>query len=303
VTRRLAVAAGALAMAACSSGPQAVTAGSSAGLPPLDPAGETPRVDPIAPAARTFVGVITTKQSKVVVAQFEGRLDALLVQAGQAVRAGEPIARLDSTQLAQQADVVRGQAAAARSAAAQAGIDLAEAKRLLALESRLLEGDASTAEAVRSARANVSRAGAARSQAYAAYTSVAAELSRLEDLLANATLAAPIDGVVSMIRLKEGELAVPGTPVARIFDPSDRWVRFAMPADSRDPDIRIGTQVEVSVAVAQDRPTVLAATVVGVSSVLEPPLQLTVVEADLDDTRPETSRAEIGSTVDVRRLP
>jgi hypothetical protein len=107
-----------------------------------------------------------------------------------------------------------------------------------------------------------------------------------------------------MIRLKEGELAVPGTPIARIFDPSDRWVRFAMPADARDPAIKPGARVEVSIPGAKNKPpVVLPATVVGVSSVLEPPLQLTVVEADLDDTRPDTLLAEVGTTVDVRRMP
>jgi multidrug efflux system membrane fusion protein len=301
-------------LVACSAGPTPVASsgGPGPGLPPVESASEpvpataaTPGPTRTASPAASFVGVVTTRQSKVVVAQFEGRLDALLVHAGQPVHVGDAIARLDASQLQKQVEVIRGQEAAARAAASAAGIERREARRLLALERRLVKADASTAEAVRGATANVSRSGASSAQAYNAYTAVAAERARIEELLAHATLTSPIDGVVSMIRLKEGELAVPGTPIARIFDPSDRWIRFAIPDQSGEAAFAVGSKVEVTVpsAVKNTPPVVLVATVATVSSVMEPPLQLVVVEADLDDTRPETALAEVGKTVDVRRLP
>ena len=307
-------------LAACSAGPPSAAAGPGPGLPPVEGAANTPpaaSVTPIASASATttattpapsgasFVGVVTTRQSKVVVAEFEGRVDALLAHAGQPVHTGDPIARIDATQLQKQVEVIRGQEAAARAAASSAGIERREAQRLLALEKKLLKGDASTVEAVRAATANLGRAGALASQAYSALSAVAAERTRYEDLLAHATLQAPIDGVVTKLRLKEGELAVTGTPVARIFDPSDRWIRFAIPDQSGEAPFAVGSRVQVTVpsTVKNTPPVVLVATIATVSSVMEPPLQLVVVEADLDDTRPETALAEVGKTVDVRRMP
>lgn len=295
---------------ACNSGPAAVAPTAGTGLPPVEAVATAPTATPIAaPAApgtgASYVGVVTTRNSKVVVAEFEGRLEAMLVHAGQAVHAGEEIAKLDASQLQKQVEIARSQEASARSAAAQASIQHGEAKRTLRLERELEHGGASTAEAVRQAQAAVASTGAAASAAHNAATGAASERARLEQLLAHATLTAPLDGVVSTIRVKEGELAVTGTPIARIFDPQDRWIRFAIPEDARDGDIAIGTKVEVTVPSSNrsDPPIVLVATVATVSNVMEPPLQLVVVEADLDDTRPETALAEIGKTVDVRRMP
>jgi RND family efflux transporter MFP subunit len=302
------------ALVACTTGPEAVASAAPTELPPAvaaAPVAEAaatapaPAPTPTVPAApSSFVGVVTTKQSRVVTAEFEGRIDALLVTSGQTVKAGDPIARLDDSQLAKSVEAFRNKVAAARSAVTQAGIEVSEARRRHALEAQLEAGGSSTKEAVRAAKADRGRAGAMLQQYKADYQSAVSELERVEELLQHATLTAPLDGQVSTIRLKEGELAVTGTPVARIFDPSDRWVRFAMPADTRDAAIKIGARVEVTVpGVAGAPPAVMPATVVGLSNVLEPPLQLTVVEADLDDTRPDTALAAVGTTVDVRRMP
>jgi RND family efflux transporter MFP subunit len=290
----------------CSSGPAVVVDETAAGLPPAAPA-SGPTATPIASAASgaSYVGVVTTRASQVVVAQFEGRLEQMLVRAGQTVKKGDPIARLDASQLQKTVEVARSQEAQVRSAAAQASIARNEAKRRLSVEKQLFRGGASTRDAVIQAEAALRGAGAAAAAAYNAVAAAAAERSRLEALLSHATLEAPLDGVVSMIRVKEGELAVPGTPIARIFDPKDRWIRFAIPEDVRDGVVEAGSRIEVTVPAPSKNaaPVVLVATVATVSNVMEPPLQLVVVEADLDDSRPETAQAEIGKTVDVRRMP
>jgi multidrug efflux pump subunit AcrA (membrane-fusion protein) len=300
-----------VAAAACGSeAPKAAARGP--GLPPAEPGAPAaiPTADPAvtlagapAPAAaaakktEAFLGVVTTKQSKVVVASFEGRVESLLVHAGQTVAAGEPIARLDSSQLALQVESARAREAAARSAASQASAEKADAKRRYKLEKDLLADGATTREAVIAAKQNIGRTGSG--EFWSIHKSAQAERERLEALLANATIAAPIGGIVSAIRVKEGELAMNGTPVARIFDPSDRWIRFAVPPEQRA-EFPVGGRVAVTVT-GSNAP--LVATIATVSNVMEPPLQLTVIEADLDDGRPETALAEVGSMVDVRRMP
>jgi RND family efflux transporter MFP subunit len=292
----------------CSSGPAAVESVDPAGLPPVEAAAAGgPTATPIAATAKgpSYVGVVTTRESQVVIAQFDGRLEAMLVRAGQTVKKGEHIARLDASQLQKTVEVARSQEAQARSAAAQASIARNEAKRRLSVEKQLFKGGASTRDAVSQAEAALRGASAAAAAGYNAVSAAAAERARGEGLLAHATLDAPLDGVVSMIRVKEGELAVTGTPIARIFDPQDRWIRFAIPDDARDGAVEVGSKIEVTVPAASKNapPVVLVATVATVSNVMEPPLQLVVVEADLDDSRAETALAEIGKTVDVRRMP
>ena len=298
-------------VAACGSEPTKA-AGPGPGLPPAEAGAPAaiPAADPAvvltgapapapAPAKKneTYLGVVTTKQSKVVVASFEGRVEALLVHSGQIVAAGEPIARLDSSQLMLQVESARAREAAARSAAGQASAEKADAKRRYKLEKDLLIDGATTREAVIAAKQNIGRTGSG--EYWSIHKAALAERERLEALLADATIAAPIGGIVSALRVKEGELAMNGTPVARIFDPSDRWIRFAVPPEQRA-DFPIGAQVTVTVAGARSP---LVATIATVSNVMEPPLQLTVIEADLDDGRAETALAEVGSMVDVRRMP
>ena len=51
------------------------------------------------PAPVVLAGVITSAESQVVAAEFEGRVEDVLVRGGQRVSAGQVLARLDDSQL------------------------------------------------------------------------------------------------------------------------------------------------------------------------------------------------------------
>jgi hypothetical protein len=81
-----------------------------------------------------------------------------------------------------------------------------------------------------------------------------------------------MDGVVTMIKVKPGEMAQRGTRIARVFDPSDLQVRFEVPRGHRA-EFAVGAAVLVTLD-GVDQP--LPAKVIDLSADLEAPLQFAV---------------------------
>lgn len=249
------------------------------------------------PAERPeLVGVITTRRSAVVAAEFEARVARILVTSGQRVRTGDPLVALDDSQLRQRVEAARHAEEAAHSKMLSQGALVANTRRRLSIEERLYARGAQAREAVTSARFELSSNGAAAAAARAEYQAAAASRVELEQQLAKAVLVAPMDGVVTVIKVKEGEIARSGTKVARVFDPQDLRVQFELPRQLRG-ELAIGSSVDV---VADG--VVLRAPVVEVSEDLEPPLQFAIATADLVDD--ESARAvRVGAEVRVRLAP
>ena len=109
-------------------------------------------------------------------------------------------------------------------------------------------------------------------------------------------IAAPLDGVVTNLKAHEGEVASVGTPLARVFDPSDLIIRFAVPRDHRA-DIAIGQRVELAV---DGDPRRVPAIVTSISGAQEPPINFTVVEADIDDAKLAPGQLTVASVGRVR---
>ena len=59
-----------------------------------------PVVPHAAPVAATLIGVVAARASEVVAAQVDGRIVRVIAKSGQRVHAGDPIAELDPTLLA-----------------------------------------------------------------------------------------------------------------------------------------------------------------------------------------------------------
>lgn len=133
-------------------------------------------------------GQIATDSTRVLAAQFDSRIDEAAVTAGDEVRAGQPLARLDTRELRQQ-EVEAG----------------AELKRQVAEADKARAAGALAELEVASARA----------------AQAEARLTRLRDLLAQSVAVAPFDGVVV-----EGERqTLQGAPV-RKGDPMYRVARI-----------------------------------------------------------------------------
>lgn len=188
---------------------------------------------PAAVADFEIDGAIHPVRQATVAAQTGGNVLALSVKAGDRVRAGQWIARVDARDLQAGVDRAEAALAQARAQASHADAHLHRTRDLKAqgfVSQAALDGADTQA---RAARAGVEQAQAARAQA----------------LLARgfATVNAPFDGVVLATHLDTGDLAVPGRPVVTLYAPGALRAVVRVPA-SRAAAARAAGRVEVELA-------------------------------------------------------
>lgn len=155
--------------------------------------------------AMDIEGSIQPVRQATVAAQVSGSVLQLAVKAGDYVKAGQLIARIDDREAA--AGVLRTDAAIAQ-AQAEATNAKVSAERTRDLRSKGFVSQAALDVAetqYKAAQAGVAQAQAARSQA---------ALAR-----GFASVTAPFDGVVQATHLDTGDLATPGRPIATIYAP------------------------------------------------------------------------------------
>ena len=159
--------------------------------------------------------VVEAVKQSTVSAQVMGRIVELRVDAGDRVKAGQVIARIDEREVAQ---VLSGSEAQV----AQAKANLENARLNLDREKRLLEAKFVSQSAVDRAEAEFKAAEAQlkAAQAGAGQASVSKGYT---------TVVAPFNGVISARHVELGEMASPGKPLFTAFDPADMRVLAEVP--------------------------------------------------------------------------
>lgn len=265
-------------------------------LAPPEPA--PPAAAPAPQRDEPLLGVVAAR-SAVVAAQLEGRLTRILAIPGQRVRAGDPIAELESLALAERLQAGAAAVETARGDAEIARAEVVEARRQVALESRMVAAGAAAEEAVRMALARRTRAVASVERAKAVIREAAAKYAAIQAEQRNTHLAAPIDGVVSLVKVEPGDILHAGAMVARVLDRRKLLIRFQVPSERRR-EVALGAVVALTIDGA-DRP--LQATVTWVSEELEPTLDFLVAEADLADASRDVRSGVLGEVRVVRTPP
>lgn len=169
-------------------------------------------------------------QQATVAAQVGGNVLALLVKAGDRVRAGQPVARIDERDV--QAALARGDAGVA-----QAEAELRNA-RMSAERARELRGQGFVSQAAldtAETQLQAAQAGAAQAQAGRAQAALARGF---------AAVVAPFDAVVLATHLEPGDLATPGRPIATLYAPGRLRVSVQVPS-SLSAQARAATTAEV----------------------------------------------------------
>ena len=167
---------------------------------------------------RTEDGQVEALRQATVAAQVAGTVLELNVRAGDAVRAGQVLLRIDARAAEQGVAASTAQVAAAQAALDAATSELAR-KRQLADKKYISQGALEQAESqYRSAQAQV-RALAA--QAGAARTQTGLHVLR-----------APFDGVVAQLGVERGDMAMPGRPLLTVYDPAALRVTANVPASA-----------------------------------------------------------------------
>ncbi|MBI3285654.1 MAG: efflux RND transporter periplasmic adaptor subunit [Burkholderiales bacterium] len=160
-------------------------------------------------------GVVEAVRQTVISAQVAGAVTALPVHAGDAVKAGALLLRIDARAARQEASAGRAQVEAARAALALAARDVERQKLLFARQyisqAQLDRAEAEFKSATASATAQIAQAGALQTQT---------------DFYA---LNAPYAGLVADVAVTVGDMALPGRPLLTLYDPSALRVTATLP--------------------------------------------------------------------------
>ncbi len=156
-------------------------------------------------------GEIKPKKNINISAQVPGRIIKIGVIEGQEVKAGDFLLKLDSTQYEANADRDQNFIRAANADLIQAEARLQRDKNSYDRQQKLFEEGVISKEQVEAAQAqydvSVAQANAIRFQIKQAEAS----LKSTVDNLAKTTYSSPIDGVITSLRVEEGEVAIIGT--------------------------------------------------------------------------------------------
>ena len=196
-----------------------------------------------------------------------GRLAEVLVDEGDKVTKGQLLARMDTRTLEAQRNQAEAEVLRAREnlSAAQANVQLRQSEQLLAqqelkrsqelikhgfvsgqiLDQQQARLDTGVA-AVAASRAQVSAVGATIG---AAQAQVAMLTSEIDD----ASMRAPIDGVVQLRMAEPGEVLGAGGRVLLLIDPSDQYMNLYLPA-SVTGRLAVGDDARILLDALPDRP-------------------------------------------------
>lgn len=199
----------------------AICGGLAACSPPPSPPPQVPAVyvsavvNDIGSATRLLSGTLRPRIESDLAFRTGGKVSARLVELGQAVRQGQPLARIDpeDAQLALQAaaEQVRAAEVDARQTASEAA-----RYRSLAADGVVARQD----QEARQARADAAAARLTQSQR---------QLGLARNRAAYAVLVAPFEGVVTALRFETGQLVSEGQPVLTLARPGELEVMVDVP--------------------------------------------------------------------------
>ncbi len=276
--------------------PPALPPGAAAGVPrasgpaPAAPATQATQAPPAAPAAPAtpainggrqprpaagYVGVVLARQAVTVAAEGDGRLAAVSVRVGDAVRRGQQLAELATEAMQDEKVVVQATVAAARSEERRAELELDRTRDRRAR--RELHPELYAEEELASARNAEQAAAAAVDSAKAHVAEEVGHLRQLETRLQHTVLRSPIDGRVALRYLDAGALVHSGEPVVRLISAGEYLLRFAVPPEQAA-SIHKGAGVEMRL---DSLPLTLAGRVSQVAPRIDTASQMVFVEAEL----------------------
>ena len=154
------------------------------------------------PARTALAGTVQSERHINLSARLPAYVEAVHVDAGAVVQAGDLLVELDRRELREER------------AAAQA--QLAQAETAFRRSERLLETNATTPQAHEAAEA--------------AFRAAAANLERVNVMLSHTRITAPIDGIVADRFIEAGDLASPGQVLLSVYDPARLRLEVPVPA-------------------------------------------------------------------------
>lgn len=177
--------------------------------------------------AREFTGIVGARVQSDLGFRVAGKVAARLVEAGQTVRRGQPLMRIDATDYALAAQAAAGTVAAARARAAQASADERRYRDLV------------SAGAVSASAYDQVKAAALSANAQLSAAEAQARVSRNDS--SYTLLVADADGVIAETLAEPGQVVAAGQTVVRLARSGPREAIVALPETLRP---ALGTQAE-----------------------------------------------------------
>jgi len=156
-------------------------------------------------------GEIKPKKNINISAQVPGRIIKIGVEEGQEVKAGDFLLKLDATQYEANADRDQNFIRAANADLIQAEARLQRDKNTLERVKQLYADDLLSKEQLEAAQANFDVTAAQTNAMRFQIKQAEASLKSTMDNLAKTTYGSPIDGIITSLRVEEGEVAIIGT--------------------------------------------------------------------------------------------
>ncbi len=211
-------------------------------------------------------GTVFAARTAEVAARTMGTLEAVLVREGQAVKAGELLARLDDRELAARAGAAKSAVEAALAARAEAGQGGAAAKAQADVAEKTYERfvylrDQKSVSPQefdevdsrrRSAQAGLAAAMERQKQAEAGVERAREEERAAQTASSYARIVAPFAGIVSRRMAEPGSMAAPGVPLFVVEDAARFRLRVQLEA-AAGPLARAGTVARVRLDALRDR--------------------------------------------------
>jgi HlyD family secretion protein len=156
-------------------------------------------------------GEVKPKKNINISAQVPGRIIKIGVEEGQEVKAGDFLLKLDATQYEAIADRDQNFIRAANADLIQAEARLQRDKNTLERVKQLFADDLISKEQLEAAQANFDVTAAQTNAMRFQIKQAEASLKSTLDNLAKTTYGSPIDGIITSLRVEEGEVAIIGT--------------------------------------------------------------------------------------------
>ncbi|MDP1660203.1 MAG: efflux RND transporter periplasmic adaptor subunit [Methylotenera sp.] len=190
----------------------------------------------------TVEGVVEAIKSSVIAPQVSGSITALPVKAGDHVKAGQLLVRIDTRMVTQQAMSNQAHVAAAQA-------QLNAARKEYERKHRLYEKQYISQAALERAESDYKTA-EAQTKAQLAQTGMSSVQTGLH------TINAPYSGVVAEVLTEVGGMAMPGQPILTLYDPSGFRVTVNVP-QSKLASLKAGTNIKVQIPAAIDEERIL----------------------------------------------
>ena len=163
----------------------------------------------------SYDGVVEAVRQTSLSAQVPGAIVALSVRAGDTVRAGQDIARIDASAAVQNASASSAQVEAAKASLNVATKELERQKQLF--QKQYISQSA------------LDRAQAQAQAAQAQVNALQAQTDAAQTQTRYFAIKAPYSGVVSEVLVALGDMAMPGRPLVTLYDPSALRITAAVP--------------------------------------------------------------------------